>query len=95
MEGAEVLQRIQDGGVCPDLIIMDVNLPRMDAVELVGIMRLTPAFANQKVLVMSSHVGPAVRAELLKLGVERVIQKPNDLKIFRQTIGDAVREIVD
>ena len=83
-DGGEALQLIRRGGkyaarLVPDVVILDLNLPKNDGLEVLAAMRRAPDFAEAPVIVLSSSSSARERAQMEELGVTRHITKPNDL----------------
>lgn len=80
-------------GECPDLFLLDLNLPRVDGKEVLTRIRQTPAFASAKVAILTSSDSPADRRETELLGADCYIQKPPTLDEFMQ-IGGIIQELL-
>jgi two-component system response regulator len=78
---------------CPDLAILDLNLPRRDGVEVLHGMRSNPVFSDVPVAVLSSSALPREKARVEKLHILRYMLKPSDLDEFLK-IGGAVKELL-
>jgi len=66
----------------PDLVILDLNLPKNDGIEVLHAMRAAPAFAAVPVAVLSSSASSRDRARIEQLGIGRYMTKPPDLDEF-------------
>jgi DNA-binding response OmpR family regulator len=78
---------------CPEIVIIDLNLPRGDGIELLKQIREHPKCAGIPVLIMTSSDAPRDRAAADVLGNTRFFRKPLDLDAFLR-IGSLVREIL-
>jgi len=83
------------GMVVPDLILLDLNLPRVDGRQVLTAVRQNAALAQVPIAVVTSSFSPRDRDDALTLGADRYVQKPTHLQDFLQTIGSAVRELLD
>jgi CheY-like chemotaxis protein len=85
-DGDEAMQFIDavEGGFmnCPDLIVLDINLPKKSGHEVLGRMRSSGKCAHVPVVVLSSSTALSDMLESKRLGVVRHIQKPTDLEAF-------------
>ena len=82
------------GGMpCPDLILLDLNLPKADGPQVLSEFRQHPECAGTPVIVVTSSDAPKDRARVDRLGVNRYFLKPVDLDSFLQ-LGAVVREVV-
>ena len=63
-DALEILRRDPDGNA-PDLVILDLNLPKYDGLEILGAARANPAFAGVPVVVLSSASSPRELSKIL------------------------------
>ena len=73
-DGVEALRLIHDQK--PDLMLVDVEMPRMDGFELLGILRSTEKFKDLPVFLITSRTGTKHRERGLSLGAQRYFGKP-------------------
>jgi two-component system response regulator len=84
----------QPGGApCPDILLLDLNLPRVSGPEVLAEFRKHPACAHTPVIAVSSSDMQKDRARMAQLGVDRYFKKPSDLAAFLQ-LGAVVREVI-
>jgi chemotaxis family two-component system response regulator Rcp1 len=76
----------------PDLLIVDLNLPRMDGFEVLARLRESPRSKAIPVLILTSSDSPTDRAQAAKLGA-RYFQKPPSYQEFLK-LGEVLKEIV-
>lgn len=60
----------------PDLMVVDLNMPRLDGVQLIEAVRATRQLSEVAILVVSGAVSPGRRARLEELDVPEVLEKP-------------------
>jgi CheY-like chemotaxis protein len=94
-EALDYLKRMgkSDEPPCPDLILLDVNLPKADGTEILTEFRKHPECRHTPVIVVTSSDTQKDRAQMTELGVQRYFKKPSDLNSFLQ-LGAVVREVV-
>jgi CheY-like chemotaxis protein len=96
-DGAEALDLLRapvlDVASLPDLIVLDLNLPKHDGVEVLQAMRSTAAFAEVPVAVLSSSSSTRERSRIEQYRISRYITKPPDLDQFLM-IGYTLKELV-
>lgn len=78
----------------PNLVLLDLNLPKADGREILMEMRRGRAFANVPVVILTSSSSVREREELQALRIARHITKPPDLIEFLK-LGSVVREVLD
>ncbi len=67
----------------PDLIILDIRMPRVDGYKLCAAIRNSPENKNVKILIISGLMSQQDQARLKALGADDYLQKPfgnNELK---------------
>jgi CheY-like chemotaxis protein len=85
----------EPGGVpCPDVVLLDLNLAKVDGPELLAEFRKNPRCAETPVIVVTSSDADADRARMESLRVARYFRKPSDLEEFMQ-LGAVVLEVVN
>ena len=63
----------------PDLILLDNNLPDIDAVKVIEVLRSSPLTRNIDIFVISADVAADRIAACLEAGAKQFIQKPIDV----------------
>jgi CheY-like chemotaxis protein len=85
--GEEALGRIEDG-LAPDLILLDVMMPRLDGREVLRWLRSDPGRSRIPVVMMSAASQPLPREQL---GDAVFLHKPFDLALLLRTIDALLR----
>jgi two-component system, chemotaxis family, response regulator Rcp1 len=63
----------------PHLIVLDVNLPKLDGESVLRHVREQPALARVPVIMLTSSAAPADRESALELGANLYLQKSSNL----------------
>ena len=93
-DGQEVLAIISDEAVHPmDLIILDLNLPRHDGIEILERLRGVPALSHIPVVVLTSSDSPRDRQVAIDLGATQFLRKPSSLEQFL-SLGAVFKELL-
>lgn len=77
---------------CPDLVMLDLNLPMVDGFELIELFRKHPLCSTTPVIVVTSSNAPRDRERTARLGVARYFNKPSELSEFLE-LGSVVRDL--
>jgi CheY-like chemotaxis protein len=64
----------------PDLILMDVQMPRMDGMEATRKLRSEPDFRSTPIIALTALAMPNDRERCLEAGMDEYISKPVNLK---------------
>ncbi|GAB3100969.1 response regulator [Lysobacter terrae] len=96
-DGAEALDYLfargryadRDARELPSIVLLDLNLPKLDGREVLQAIRAEPATRELPVVVLTTSVEPFDVEASYALGVNSYIQKPVD---FEQFVG-AVRQV--
>ena len=67
---------------CPDLAIVDLNLPKKPGREVLECIRLSARCRHVPVVILSSSDAQQDRADAVRLGATRYIRKPSELDEF-------------
>jgi two-component system, chemotaxis family, response regulator Rcp1 len=97
-DGAQALAFVRREGKyaaspVPDLAVMDLNMPKNDGVEVLEAIRNSEWFSNMPVVITSSSASPRDQNKVARLGIERYVQKPNDLEVFL-SLGAVFKQIL-
>ena len=73
-DGLDAVSLLQDN--VPDIILLDIEMPRMDGYEVAGHVRNDPRLADVPIIMITSRVGEKHRARAIELGVNDYLGKP-------------------
>ena len=71
----------------PDLIVMDIQLPGMDGLEITKKLKEQPATADIPVIAVTSYAMKGDREKALAAGCAGYVTKPIDKNIFIQEVA--------
>lgn len=76
--GIEALAMLKnpDAPLQPDVILLDLNMPKMNGIEFLRILRNDPATSHHKVFIMTTSAESADRNMTEELGISGYIIKP-------------------
>ncbi len=94
-EAMQLLEQAEKGSLAdaPELVLLDLNLPKVDGAQILSHMRHTYAFATTPVIILTSSDSPADRDRAIALGANVYFRKPTDLSSFMQ-LGCVVEQLV-
>lgn len=78
----------------PELIILDLNLPCHDGIEILQKVRATGALKHVPVVILTSSDSPRDRKIATELGATRYLRKPSNLEQFLE-LGAVFKELLN
>jgi DNA-binding response OmpR family regulator len=86
-DGAQALFMLAEGRFQPDLVLLDLNLPKVS-----GSWFLEQSRPKAPVVVFSSSSNPADIQDSRELGAKEFVQKPTDLEEYAERVSRIVRD---
>lgn len=74
-----------------DLIITDLNMPKMNGIEFIKFVLSDSKKLGTKIIVMSGEVTGPKMTELLTLGLRNIITKPTSVRALVSNISEVLR----
>lgn len=71
----------------PDLIILDLNMPDLNGLEFLQVVKKDPRFIHIPIIILSGSEDKNDIYESYKLGANCFIQKPTDVPKFKQVVA--------
>lgn len=81
----------REGGPWPDVMLLDLNMPKAGGLEVMQRLRKCTARTSTPVIILTSSSRPKDREQALALGAVHYFLKPDDFDDFLK-IGDVVNE---
>ena len=78
----------------PDLILLDLSLPRMNGVELLKKLRMDERFAQVPIAILTSSDSPLDRGSADRGGASRYVLKMSDFDAFRNEIWTSINALL-
>jgi chemosensory pili system protein ChpA (sensor histidine kinase/response regulator) len=88
-DGLEAVSVLQEE--IPDVILLDIEMPRMDGYEVASHVRNDPRLKDIPIVMITSRVGEKHRARAIELGVNEYLGKPYQEGQLLQAIEPLVR----
>ncbi len=94
-EAVELLGSLEQEGQekMPDYVLIDINMPRMNGLELLSVIRQTPSWKHLKCFIITTSEEKVDREKAKGLGVSGYIVKP--LKLTNPSSMDAFNLMID
>jgi len=95
-DGEQAIRALQkDDCVIPDLIILDLNLPRRGGFDVLQTVRSKPAMVGIPVAILTSSDAVKDRHRTALTGGARYIHKPPMLDDFLNEVGRAIEDMLE
>jgi len=85
-DGIDALETIQSSPVPPDLILLDIEMPRMDGYEFMQTLKGQEEFAQIPIVILTSRAGEKHRRKAIELGASDYVIKPYLDEVLVSTI---------
>jgi carbon storage regulator CsrA len=85
-DGGDALDYLR-GGAHPDVVLLDMGLPRCDGATMVREIRGTPALQDLKIFAVSGYLPEEFDLPQGRRGIDRWFQKPLDPNVLLQDLG--------
>ena len=86
-DGVELMEYLESG-LTPDLIVLDVNMPRMDGREALSLIKSNPKFKTIPVVILTTTYDPSFRDQFIELGADDFYTKPSESEEIQKIIKD-------
>jgi CheY-like chemotaxis protein len=91
-DGLEALELMQHSVQPPDLILVDIEMPRMDGYELITTLKGQEAYRDIPIVILTSRAGEKHRRKARELGASEYIVKPYQDQALLNVIRHLVQE---
>ncbi len=86
-DGQRALWLVEDAGTdVPDLVLLDVKMPRVSGIEVLGALRKDPRYDIVPIVMMTSSDEPHDVASCRSLGADAYVRKPVDFEEYLDVV---------
>ena len=75
----------------PDLIMMDIRLPKIDGVDVTKRLRCMPEFSTTPIIAITAYAMKGDKERFLAAGCDEYISKPIDTRQLPKVVADMLR----
>jgi CheY-like chemotaxis protein len=95
-EAIKYLQKVGSGPdmPCPDLILLDLNVPKAEGIEVLREIRHRSPCKSTPVVIVTSSIAEPDRVAALSLGAQAYFQKPTDLTAYME-LAKVIRDVLN
>lgn len=90
-DGLEAMQLLQE--VKPDLMLLDIEMPRMDGFEVARQVRASEPLRDIPIAMITSRSGDKHRERALELGVNRYLGKPYQEEVLLSVVEELLAKV--
>lgn len=90
VDGVEAMDQLGEGRPRPDLVVLDLKLPRRSGLEVLAWVRGQARLRDLPVVVMSSSGEPSDILRARALGIDEYIVKPTSYEALRDVVAGLV-----
>ena len=94
LSGEDALKAFAEMHAAPDLILLDINLPRLSGFELLKRARNHGLLADVPAAIITSSVAAVDRTTGERLGIDAYIVKPADYEEFMTEVGGTIARLL-
>jgi chemosensory pili system protein ChpA (sensor histidine kinase/response regulator) len=89
-DGVEAVSKLQEN--IPDIMLLDIEMPRMDGFELATHIRNEPRLRDIPIIMITSRTGDKHRQRAMQIGVNRYLGKPFQESDLLENITELLEE---
>src|SRR5690348_8611288 len=89
-DGVDALEKLHER--VPDLMLLDIEMPRMDGYELATHMKADPRLRDIPIIMITSRTGEKHRQRAFDIGVDRYLGKPYQEAELLAQIGEVLEQ---
>jgi len=90
-DGIDALEQLERAATRPDLVLLDIEMPRMDGYEFLSTIRGQSAYASLPVVMLTSRGGEKHREKAMSLGATDYVVKPFQEEALMQKVDGLIR----
>jgi CheY-like chemotaxis protein len=94
-DGVEALEVMERKAGMIGLLVADLNMPRMDGLELMWEVRDMPAWGHIPVIIVTGEIDEILETQLMEEGADDYIRKPLDPRLFLARVEATIRRAED
>jgi chemosensory pili system protein ChpA (sensor histidine kinase/response regulator) len=91
-DGIDAIEKLHER--VPDLMLLDIEMPRMDGYELATHMKADPRLCNVPIIMITSRSGDKHRQRAFDIGVDRYLGKPYQEAELLVQISEVLEQVV-
>lgn len=82
----QAIQKLVNNEIHPDLIVLDINMPIMNGLEVLHEIKRKEIIKNIPVIIFSTSIPPEVKNKMKDLGIIDYFIKPSDFNVLKKIL---------
>lgn len=79
-------------GQCPDLIVLDINMPEVSGLDFLEYLRRQGAWKNLPIIMLSTEAADAIVDRAMALGADGYVSKPVTIEELEKVMNTAFQK---
>lgn len=79
-------------GQCPDLIVLDINMPEVSGLDFLEYLRRQGAWKNLPIIMLSTEAADAIVDRAMALGADGYVSKPVTIEELEKVMNTAFKK---
>jgi CheY-like chemotaxis protein len=92
--GARLAAKRLLAGECPDLMVLDINMPEVTGLDLLEFLRRRPQWTELPVIMLSTEAADVTVDKAIALGADSYVSKPVTLEELEKALQTAFKKRV-
>ncbi|WP_426294894.1 response regulator [Dyadobacter endophyticus] len=89
-DGIQALEKLGEGGYQPHLIFIDINMPKMNGMELLTALKQNPRLGKTPVYMYSTSDQKEIVTKCMELGASGFMKKSPDIEELRREFSSVI-----
>lgn len=85
-DGEELMDHLASGATAPDLIFLDLNMPRKNGKECLAELRANKQFRTTPIIIFTTSLNPVDVQDTFNEGANFFMRKPNSFEELKETL---------
>jgi chemosensory pili system protein ChpA (sensor histidine kinase/response regulator) len=94
-DGADAVAQLQTMEQMPDIMLLDIEMPRMDGFEVASSVRHSSRFKDMPIIMITSRTGEKHRERAFSIGVNDYMGKPFQETVLLERINELIHATAD
>ncbi len=92
--GQDAIRQLANSGSVPDVIFLDLNMPVMNGLECLRLIKSNPGLSGIPTIMYSTSADPLTISKTMELGADEFITKPYNFEDLVNTLRHVLDRIV-